>query len=208
LLYWIGGAPGAGKSTMARRFAEDHGLSRYATDDVMREHAARTSPADAPYLHRFLAMTMEERWLTRSPRTMLEDFHWFRGEGFDLIVDDLRRLPGGVVAEGFRLLPHLVAPLLGPRSRAVWLLPTAQFRAAALEARGDTWTLAGTTSDPALSLRKLAERDRLFTDRLTAEVERLGLPSVSIAAGRTEDDVYADVTRVLLQPGHELGWPA
>ena len=38
-------------------------------------------------------MDMDERWVNRSPETMLETFHWFHGEGFDLIVDDLLRLP-------------------------------------------------------------------------------------------------------------------
>jgi hypothetical protein len=55
-------------------------------------------------------MSMDERWVNRSPETMLETFHWFRGEGFGPIVEDLLALPAepGVVAEGFRLLPHLV----------------------------------------------------------------------------------------------------
>jgi hypothetical protein len=45
---------------------------------------------------------------------MLETFHWFRGEGFSMIIEDILRLPKepGVIAEGFRLLPHLVEPLL------------------------------------------------------------------------------------------------
>ena len=34
-VYWIGGGSGAGKSTIARRVAERHGLHLYATDDVM-----------------------------------------------------------------------------------------------------------------------------------------------------------------------------
>ena len=38
-------------------------------------------------------MDMDERWVNRSPGTMLETFHWFRGEGFGLIVEDLLRLP-------------------------------------------------------------------------------------------------------------------
>lgn len=38
-VYWIGGASGAGKSTIARRLAAEHRLIHYATDDVMAEHA-------------------------------------------------------------------------------------------------------------------------------------------------------------------------
>jgi hypothetical protein len=96
------------------------------TDDVMADHARRSTRENAPLLHRFMAMDMDERWVSRSPETMLETFHWFQGEGFDLIVEDLLRVPRepGVIVEGFRLLPSLVKPLLSGPAHAVWLLPT------------------------------------------------------------------------------------
>lgn len=75
-------------------------------------------------------MTMDERWVLRSPREMLDTLPWFRGERFDFIVDDLVDMPveRGVIAEGFRLVPRLVEPLLADRRRAVWLLPSPEFR--------------------------------------------------------------------------------
>src|SRR5918911_4639769 len=104
-VYWIGGGSGAGKSTIARRIAAQHGLRVYATDDVMADHARRGSREDCPLLHTFLAMDMDERWVNRPPETMLETFHWFRGEGFRMIIEDALRLPreSGVIVEGFRL---------------------------------------------------------------------------------------------------------
>jgi Fe-S cluster assembly ATPase SufC len=92
-VYWIGGASGAGKSTIARRVAGQHNLCVYGTDDVMSEHAGHMLPEDAPYLSSFKTMDMDERWLDRPPEIMLETFHWFRGEGFGLIVEDLLHLP-------------------------------------------------------------------------------------------------------------------
>ena len=84
------------------------------------------------------------------PEAMLETFHWFRGEGFSLIVEDLLRLPPrpGVIAEGFRLLPRLVKPLLAVPEQAVWLLPTPEFSLAALDSRGSLLEIAQRTSDP------------------------------------------------------------
>ena len=82
-VYWLGGGSGAGKSTVARRLADEHGLRLYDTDAAMADHAARSTPEDSPALHEFLAMDMAERWSDRSPEVMLETFHWYRGEGFD-----------------------------------------------------------------------------------------------------------------------------
>jgi len=191
-VYWIGGGSGAGKSTIARRVAAEHGLRVYATDDVMAEHARRSTSEDAPLLYRFMAMEMDERWVNRSPGTMLDSFHWFRGEGFSLIIDDLLRLPRepAVIAEGFRLLPRLVEPLLSERAHAAWLLPTPGFRQAAFEGRGmaESGFLAR-TSDPDRALRNLLERDRLFTDVLRAETVRLELPAFTVDPTSSEHDL-------------------
>lgn len=195
-VYWIGGGSGAGKSTIAHRLAAQHGLSVYATDDVMADHARRSSPESCPLLHEFMAMDMDERWVNRSPRTMFETFHWFRGEGFERIVEDVLRWPR-VIVEGFRLLPHLVKPLLSESSRAVWLLPTPEFRQMVLEKRGGSaWGFLAKTTDPDRALRNLLERDRMFTDFLREETARLGLPTVEVDTMMTEDDLLKRVTNV------------
>jgi hypothetical protein len=188
-VYWIGGGSGAGKSVIARRVAARCGLRLYATDDVMPDHASRCAPADCPFLREFAAMDMDERWVNRSPETMLETFHWFRGEGFGLIVDDLLRLPAepGVIVEGFRLLPRLVQPLLAEPGHALWLLPAPGFRRAAFASRGSLWKIAGKTSDPERALSNLLERDRMFTERLREETERLELRAIDVDTTVTED---------------------
>ena len=194
---WIGGGSGAGKSTVARRLADRYGLRRYATDDVMPDHARRMGPEDSPFLAEFAAMDMDERWVSRTPAAMLETFHWFRGEGFGLIVEDLLVLSGlpgpGVIAEGFRLLPRLVRPLLAEPGHAVWLLPTPGFRRAAFESRGSLRQIAGRTSDPERALRNLLERDRMFTDRLREEVAELALPVIEVDTAMTEDGLVERV---------------
>jgi 2-phosphoglycerate kinase len=198
-VYWIGGASAAGKSTIAHRIAAQRGLHVYATDDVMADHAARSSPDECPLLHRFMAMDMDERWVNRSPKIMLDTFHWFRGEAFDFIVDDLLSLPRepGVIVEGLRLLPHLVKPLLSERTRAVWLLPTPDFRETVIQSRGGTaWAFLGKTSNPERALRNLLERDRLFTDMLREETARLGLHAIEVNTTTSEDDLVKQVAEV------------
>ena len=198
-VYWISGGSGAGKSTIARRLATQHGLRVYATDDVMADHARRSTPEDSPLLHRFMAMDMDERWVNRPPETLLETFPWFQGEGFNLIIEDLLCLPPepGVIVEGFRLLPRLVKPLLSVPAHAVWLLPTPAFRQAVFESRGGAASgFLAKTTDPERALRNLLERDRMFTDILREETARLELLAIEVNASMTEDDLARRVTGV------------
>lgn len=191
-VYWIGGGSGAGKSTVAAALAQRHGLRLYGTDEAMSDHAKRTTPETAPYLHEFIAMSMDERWLDRSPEAMFATFHWFRGEGFHLIIEDLLAMPRdqGIVVEGFRLLPALVAPLLAARRRAVWLLPSPEFRAYAVAKRAKANQRPGflaQTSDPERAGRNLAARERLFVERLRAETRDLGLADIELHMRKTGD---------------------
>ena len=191
-IYWIGGGSGAGKSTIARRIAAERGLSVYSTDDVMADHARRSSAEECPLLHRFMEMDLDERWVNRTPQFMFETFHWFRGEGFNLIIEDLLDMGGeqGVIVEGFRLLPRLVQPLLSEAKHAVWLLPTPEFRQTVIESRGGpAWSFLARTSDPERALQNLLERDRMFTDALREETTRLGLSVIDVETTTTEDDL-------------------
>jgi 2-phosphoglycerate kinase len=199
-VYWIGGGSCAGKSTIARRLAAEHGLQLYATDDVMADHAGRSTPANCPLLHEFMAMDMDQRWLNRSPAEMLETFHWFRGEGFSMIVEDVLRLPGkpAVIVEGFRLLPHLVKPLLAVRNQAVWLVPAPELRHAVVARRGGPRReFLGKTSDPERAYRNLLQRDAMFTQRLYEEARRLELNTIEVDGTMTVDGLAEHVAERL-----------
>ncbi|TNM68626.1 hypothetical protein FHN55_06625 [Streptomyces sp. NP160] len=181
---WLGGGSGAGKSTVARALAaRDPSLVVVDSDALMADHARRADPAGSPELARFAAATLDARWLGRTPEQMLESFHWYRGEAFDLLLDDVAALPGDrpVLVEGFRLLPPLVAPLLAEPSHALWLLPTPAFRRRAFAERGSLDDVAWRTSDPPRALANLLARDALFTDRLRGQCADLRLPVLEVS---------------------------
>lgn len=144
----------------------------------------------------FMAMDMDQRWVSRSPEEMLETFHWFRGEGFDMIIEDILYMPKepGVLIDGFRLLPHLVKPLLADPGHAVWLIPTPEFRQAVLESRGGPkWGFIAKTGDPERALRNVLERDAMFTERLYHEAQRLRLNTIKVDVGITESELAGRV---------------
>jgi Shikimate kinase len=196
---WIGGGSGAGKSTIARQLAAKYGLHLYDSDAVMADHASRSNPADTPLLQAFLTMDMNERWANRSPEMMLQTFHWFAGEGFELIIEDLLALPEEplILAEGFRLLPRLVAPLLSHPDKAVWLIPTPDFRRSAFDSRGFTWEIPRKTNKSELALSNLLARDQLFTDKVAGEATALQLPVIKVDGAVSVDELTTCVAGYL-----------
>lgn len=196
---WLGGGSGAGKSTIARQLARTYGLRLYGCDTTISAHAAQLHPAESPLLQTFLAMDMDERWVNRPPDVMLRTFPWFAGEGFNLILDDLLTLPQEppILAEGFRLLPRLVAPLLNAQRQAVWLAPAPAFRIAAFERRGFTWEIPNKTSQPGRALSNLLMRDQLFTEQVVAEASALGLDVIGVDGAHSAEAMTRRVANLL-----------
>lgn len=190
---WLGGGSGAGKTTVARVLADRYGLSIYDTDATIHRHAA-AAEGDAPLLDAFLRMDADERWVDRDPDLMFATFPWFAGERFELIIRDLDTAPDGIhLAEGFRLLPRLVAPLLTEPWHAVWLTPTPEFRAAAFAARAEHQQFWLGTTDPDTALRQVLRRDEMFTEVVRREVSSRGLKVVEQDGTRTPDDVAGEI---------------
>jgi hypothetical protein len=127
-------------------------------------------------------MDMDQRWLNRSPTVMLETFPGYQGEGFDLVLGELLALPAQstLLADGFRLLLRLIAPLVTRSDQAVWLIPTPEFRRTALTSRGSVWDIAGQTSDPPRALENPLTRDDLFTRQVAEEARSLQLTTIKV----------------------------
>lgn len=123
---WIGGASGAGKTTLATRLARKHGLRWYSADARTWAHRDAAIRAGHDGAIRWEAMTPEERHQValEEPRELVHlNLDLDRGP---MIVDDLRALPSSplVVADGSTVLPELVDQGHARRDRSVWLLPT------------------------------------------------------------------------------------
>lgn len=196
---WIGGGSGAGKSTVARLLAKEYGSHLYHCDDTQSAHTARSNAADHPMLYMFLAMTMDERWVKRTPEEMFRTFHGFHGEGFGLILEDLLDLPTNVpvLVEGYKLLPRLVAPLLSRPDQAVWLIPTPEWRRTALSRRGSLWSIAGHTSDPETALAHLLARDALYTEEAFRQATALHLTLIEVSGSTSLDELATRVAQGL-----------
>ena len=191
---WIGGGTGAGKTSIATALAERHGALAYHYDfHDARDHSERIDPVRHPVMQAFAAMSMDERWVLRTPQEMARETIRSSRERMAMAIEDLLARPAGVplVADGAWFFPELVAPLLTDARQAVWLVPTEAFREHALRARG--WvTIEGTGDGDRARANRLA-RDALLGDHVRRTTAALGLRVIEVDGARTLAEVTAAV---------------
>lgn len=178
----IGGPPGGGKTTVARRLARRHGLRLYSTDTRTWVHRDCAVQARLAAALRWESRTPETRWRQPLDELFATSLHRERGA---MALEDLRRLPERplAVAEGSVLPAAAVADALLEPSRALWLLPTRQFQDAQLARRG-------TAEGPAVlyrHLRELEEREARTHRIRTLVID--GTAAVSDVVGAVEQQL-------------------
>ena len=111
-----------------------------------------------------------------------------------MILEDLAALPADrVVADGFGLLPELIASVTPDRSQAIFLLPTPEFRDWALAQR--RWVAREGTSNPVRARANKLARDAMLTDHVRAQAAALGFATIDVDGTRSLADIAAEVER-------------
>lgn len=197
--FWIGGAQWAGKSSVAKLLAARHRLTLYDYDfHDARGHSRRAQeePERFPHFAAFLRLDDEQRWVTSSPTEMATVAQHIFDERFEMVQDDLRNMPGPILAEGWGLRPRHIALVRHDRDTAVFLVPSPEFFQRQFNHVPRARTLHFPASDPERAVHNRLERNRLLADDLLREARALGFPVVS-ATGQPIAALASTVETVL-----------
>lgn len=179
---WIGGPPDTGKTSVAEVLVSRYGLQIYHFDDHAERfwlHHFSNDPTSHGYA--WMAKNWDERWVLPLPVAMAAEAVHMAQECFPLILADLLAMPAEpcIVAEGFELLPALVAPVLANRQQALWLLPTEAFQYDAFVRRGKP-AYHQQATDPGLAAHNHFARDRCLAQQLHEQVQAYKLHSLIV----------------------------
>jgi hypothetical protein len=195
---WIGGAQWAGKTAIARILAERWGLRLYSYDyHDARGHSQRAQqqPELYPNFYGALRQSADQCWVHRTPAHMATSSQRIFEERFRMTLDDISQLPPKppILAEGWGLRPSLVAPLLDSSRRAIFLVPTEEFRSHQLQVLPRAAAVGARTTDPDRAQRNRVERDRLLAADVVETARTVGLRTILVDGAVAIDEVAAQV---------------
>ncbi|WP_238161248.1 hypothetical protein [Kribbella antibiotica] len=193
-MVWIGGSPGAGKSTISRQLAKARDLPLHPVDLWTYDHLGRMPV--------FRSLVEE---VAETPEAAADVFVKISRARLDVVVEDvtardLGRVPA--LVEGPQLFPSL---LTADVRTAIWLVADGEQTRKAREER-----LEGVDDAAARArLEGLLERDAILAGRVREEAAAAGLPLVEVSADPDWAAIMAMVETTLgqlprLRPGDEL----
>lgn len=195
-IYWIGGSPCAGKTTIARKLAAEYGFTYYKCDDCYDDHMSRSTPNQHPNMYKIKDQTWDQVWSTQfcslSVEEQIEDVIRVYEEQFSLILEDLLSRPKTtpILVEGAALLPHMVAPLLTDLNHAIWMVPTPEFQVEHYKKREWIHRILDQYDDPDLAFSNWMERDSGFAHKVVKDAEDMNMRSLSVDGSFFIDQSY------------------
>jgi 2-phosphoglycerate kinase len=162
----MGGAPFAGKTTLATRLAAQRGYALVAIDDLGTALRALTTPQSHPDLHPMAGWDYRAYYVAHPPSTLIEHSrreHQALWPAIAAVIHAHLQWAGPVILEGWQLDPERVRAVTHPQLRACWLLMDDTVLEARL--RADTAFYQGCTDVERL-IRHYLARSRWVNDRV------------------------------------------
>lgn len=191
-VYWLGGSPCSGKSSVADLLHERYGIAVYPIDDALREHYGPFNPRTQPCLYRWTnpdksPTFWDDIWMRPVDDLLAEVFHCYE-ETFDLVLSDilLNHTDSFVLVEGNCLTPSTIAPILSNSSHALWMAPTEEFQRTMYAQRAE-WVqqILSQYSDPDQAMQDWMDRDVAFAAQIVLEARENGYELLTVSDQRS-----------------------
>ena len=183
-VYWLGGSPCSGKSTIAAAIAGRRGFSLFKCDDSLFEHMAAADPRRQPAMAKAAGLSGRgwEALFMRPVEEQVADVLAFYREEFPLLLELLAGYPPDrpILAEGNAWLPELLVSLGVPPARVVYLVPTREFQFAYYSRREFTAGILSQCADPQAAFDNWMERDARFGEVVITQAAAYGFPVIRV----------------------------
>ena len=127
-IYFIGGSPCSGKSTVTEILAKKYHLYYFKADDFLEEYIKKGASLGYEICKKQEVMAPEEIWM-REPQLQCDEEVMFYEETFGFAMADLERIQAKeIITEGAAYLPKLMKQAGIAKERYIAITPSKEFQ--------------------------------------------------------------------------------
>lgn len=197
-IWYIGGSPCSGKSTIAGTIAREYSLCYFKVDDFLDKYIARGAGKGHEVCARQSKMSFAQILMQRPERLCKEELRIYR-EIFGFIKEDLRAIriqdgEKGIIAEGAAFLPGLMGQENVPQNRYVSITPTKDFQVEHYKKREWVPHFLEECPDKERAFQNWMDRDALFAEDVRRQCRENDYVSL-VADGAAGIDTMTGIVR-------------
>jgi hypothetical protein len=190
-IFWVGGGPCGGKTTIVDAVAQKYGFKAFHADDLFFEHQKLACLQDHPAMLRpFLGW---EWFFSRSPDEFARFIHDSSSEQFQMVVLDLLGLASQntVIVDGFLLDPDYLKRI-APYNKSIYLFANEEIIRSSYFARDDKknmLSVINTLKDPEKAKNNYLDAAVLGFVNMRERVKKAGMKYI------VRDNIVTDVLK-------------
>ena len=178
-IYYIGGSPCAGKSSVAEILSKKHDLYYFKTDDFLDRYMQTGARKGYSVCRKVTSMNAEQVWMREPLVQCREEFDIYR-EIFEFVATDLKLIDwkGGIITERAVYLPELMKQSGISDSRYISITPAKEFQITHYRERDFVPLVLEGCSDKENAFHNWMDRDILFAQEVQRQCQKENYVSV------------------------------
>lgn len=196
-IYYIGGSPCSGKSTVAQMIAKQYNFKYYQVDDSLYDFIKMGQAAGKPYSSKAAEKDVNEIWLCDPVVANEEELEIYR-EIFQFIIEEVSNMEDSnpIIAEGVAFMPELMHSIGIPKDSYICIVPTREFQYNYYRRRPWVAEVLKGYQDKEHAFTNWMERDVLFAKYTKTMSETLGFETLIIDGNKDIEYTYERVCKV------------
>jgi len=180
-VYYLGGSPCCGKSTIAEKISGKYGFQYYKADDYLFEFIGKGVKDGDELLKCISEMSLDQLWL-RNPDKLNEEQLIIYEKLFPYFMAELGKLNRNkpIITEGAAFLPNLIDKMGVAKTRYICIVPTREFQIKHYSKRPWVNDYLSSCSDKEKAFNNWMERDVLFALSVLKQANEKGYATLVV----------------------------
>lgn len=184
-IYWMGGSPCAGKTTISEIIGQEFAWQIYQIDRYVESYLQRVDEKKHPFLTAYKKIGLKD-FLLQDPLEQVSQVIGMSHEQFQFIQEDIADLSGDapILVEGSNILASDVTKQLKTASRCIWLVPTEEFQLETYPKRGswvqDVLRHHYEPEESVFAFERWMERDAIMAKKTADEARKYEIPVIVV----------------------------